>query len=85
MHGLYLGAAEEILIRCQSATALFFDEMLFHVKSLTHIGFRSIFIAIFRKGAFLMNMYGFVSMLTANTETHVRTIVVYDHCKFREA
>ena len=34
MHGLYLGAAEEILIRCQSATALFFDEMLFHVKKL---------------------------------------------------
>ena len=31
-----------------------------------------------------MNWYGFVSMLLANTENHVRTIVVYDW-KFREA
>jgi len=31
-----------------------------------------------------MNMYGFVSMMSANTENHVRTIVVYDR-KFREA
>lgn len=32
-----------------------------------------------------MNMFGFVFLLTANTENHVRTIVVYDHWKFREA
>ena len=32
-----------------------------------------------------MNMYGFVSMLTANTENQVRTIAVYDYCMFREA
>ena len=31
-----------------------------------------------------MNMYGFVSMLIANTENHVRTIVAYEHQKFRE-
>ena len=31
-----------------------------------------------------MNMYGFVSVMSANTENHVRTIVVYDR-KFREA
>ncbi len=31
-----------------------------------------------------MNWFGFVSMMTANTEIHVRTIVVYDR-KFREA
>jgi len=31
-----------------------------------------------------MNMYGFVSMMSADTENHVRTIVVYDR-KFREA
>jgi hypothetical protein len=31
-----------------------------------------------------MNWYGFVSMLPANTENHVRTVVVYDW-KFREA
>ena len=31
-----------------------------------------------------MNMYGFVSVTTANTENHVRTIVVYDKRKFRE-
>ena len=53
-------------------------------KHLTHKVFRSIFIAIFRKGALLMNMYGFVSMMSADTENHVRTIVVYDR-KFREA
>ena len=32
-----------------------------------------------------MNMYGFVSMMFANRENHVRTIVVYDDWKFREA
>ena len=53
-------------------------------KSLTVVNIRSIFFTIFRKGALLMNMYGFVSMLPANTENHVRTIVVYDW-KFREA
>jgi hypothetical protein len=31
-----------------------------------------------------MNMYGFVSMMNANTWNHVRTIVVYDKWKFRE-
>lgn len=30
-----------------------------------------------------MNMYGFVSMMFANTENHVRMIVSYDQ-KFRE-
>ena len=53
-------------------------------RSLTVGNIRSIFFTIFRKGALLMNMYGFVSMLPANTENHVRTIVVYDW-KFREA
>ena len=32
-----------------------------------------------------MNMYGFVSMLSADTENHVRTIVVYDYGMFGEA
>ena len=32
-----------------------------------------------------MNGYGSVSMMSANTEEHVRTIVVYDDRKFREA
>ena len=53
-------------------------------ECLTVANIRSIFFTIFRKGALLMNMYGFVSMLPANTENHVRTIVVYDW-KFREA
>lgn len=32
-----------------------------------------------------MNMYGFVSVMSSNTEDHVRMIVVYDDWKFREA
>jgi len=32
-----------------------------------------------------MNAYGFVPMMSANTENHVRTIVVYDDGMFREA
>ena len=31
-----------------------------------------------------MNKYGFVSMLSANTENHVRAIVAYDYWMFRE-
>ena len=54
-------------------------------QSLTRGDNCSIFFTIFRKGALLMNMYGFVSMMYANTENHVRTIVVYDDGMFREA
>ena len=32
-----------------------------------------------------MNRCGSVSMMPANTENHVRTTVVYDYRKFREA
>jgi len=32
-----------------------------------------------------MNLYGFVDMMSANMENHVRMIVVYKDCKFREA
>ena len=54
-------------------------------KSLTIGNIRSIFVTIFRKGVLLMNAYGFVPMMSANTENHVRTIVVYDDGMFREA
>ncbi len=54
-------------------------------RALTGQGFRSIVNAIFRKGALPMNWFGSVSMMPANTENHVRTIVVYDCRKFREA
>ena len=70
--------------------ALFFLFWILHFllhgrKRLTHKAFRSIFIAIFRKGALLMNWFGFVpAMITANMMDHVRTIVVYDDQKTRE-
>ncbi len=56
------------------------------VKALTFQAFRSIVSAIFRKGTSLMTRYGFGStMMIANNVKHVRTIVVYDHQKVREA
>ena len=53
-------------------------------ECLTLLAFRCIVSANFRKGALLMNWFGFVAVLPANTVEHVRTIVVSDFRKFRE-